>query len=251
MVDGVMLLVDACEGPLPQTRFVLRKALEANLAPIVVITKIDRADARPAEVLHEIHSQFVDLDATAEQLRFPVLYCNARRGLCRLKPDGEEESLAALFEEILRTVPPPTHDPEAAFQLQVCGLEYDDFLGRLAIGRITSGEIKAGQEIVHVKPDGSTAKGTVTGLYGHEGPRRVEAALAGPGEIVCLTGVEHVSIGATLCDPARPEPLGPLKLDEPTLAVELAVNASPMAGLEGRVRHRCPPARTPVRGDPG
>ena len=147
MVDGVMLLVDASEGPLPQTRFVLRKALEAKLVPIVVINKIDRKDARPAEVLDEIYDLFIDLDADEHQLEFPVLYCNARKGLCRRKPDDNDETLVLLFEEILRTIPPPVYDPDQVLQLLVTNLDYDDYVGRLAIGRVVNGALRKGQDV--------------------------------------------------------------------------------------------------------
>ena len=234
MVDGVMLLVDASEGPLPQTRFVLRKALESGLAPIVVINKIDRQDARPKEVLNEVYDLFIDLDATEEQLEFPVLYCNARKGLCRLTPDGPDGTLSPLFDEILRTVPAPRHDPESPLQLLVTTLDYDDYVGRLAIGRIFNGRIRKGGEVSHCRLDGSTPRAKVTGLYGYEGLRRVETQQAGPGDIVALTGLESVNIGDTVSDSDAPRALPPIQVDEPTIAMVLAVNDSPFAGLEGQ-----------------
>ncbi len=233
MVDGVLLLVDACEGPLPQTRFVLRKALEERLVPIVVINKIDRGDARPREVLNEIYDLFIDLDATEDQLGFPVLYANARRGLCRREPDGPDEPLTPLFEEILRTVPPPRHDPEAPLQLLVTILDYNDFLGRLAIGRIFNGTLRRGRSVAHCRQDGTVTPGRVAGLLGYEGLRRVEIQEAGPGDIVAVTGLESVAIGDTLSDPERPAPLPPIHVDEPTLALVISVNDSPLAGLDG------------------
>ena len=181
MVDGVMLLVDASEGPLPQTRFVLRKALEAGLAPIVVVNKIDRKDARPAEVLNEVYDLFIDLDATESQIDFPVLYCNARAGLCRRTPDGEDETLIPLFEQILETIPAPRHDEESPLQFLVTMLDYDDYLGRLALGRIYNGKVRRGSEIQQCRLDGSFAPSKITGLFGFEGLRRVEIPEAGPG----------------------------------------------------------------------
>jgi len=169
MVDGVMLLVDASEGPLPQTRFVLRKALEAGLPPIVVINKIDRTDARIHEVLNEIYDLFIDLDATEEQLEFPVFYCNARKGLCRTSPDGQDEPLIPLFEEILQTIPPPVYDPSYPLQLLVTSLDYDDYVGRLLIGRIFNGRIRKAQDVSLCRLDGTQVAARVTGLYGYQG----------------------------------------------------------------------------------
>jgi GTP-binding protein len=233
MVDGVILLVDAGEGPLPQTRFVLRKALEAALAPIVVINKIDRQDARSAEVLNEIYDLFIDLDATEAQLEFPVLYCNARRGACRRTIDGPDEMLIPLFEEIVRTIPAPRYDPELPLQLLVTSLDYDDYLGRLALGRVFSGGLRKGQEVAHCRLDGNVATCKITNLFGYEGLRRVEIAEASAGDIVSVTGVDSVTIGESLSDVERPRALPPIKIDEPTLALVLSINDSPMAGLEG------------------
>jgi GTP-binding protein len=233
MVDGVLLLVDASEGPLPQTRFVLRKALESGLAPIVVINKIDRPDARPAEVLNEVYDLFIDLDATEDQLDFPVLYCNARHGLCRREPAGPDEPLIPLFDQILTTIPAPRHDPEGPLQFLVTSLDYDDYLGRLALGRVFNGKLARGQEVGHCRLDGTTVRARVAGLYGFEGLRRVETDSAGPGDVVAVTGVESIAIGESLSDAERPQGLPPLKVDEPTLALVLSVNDSPTAGLEG------------------
>ncbi len=233
MVDGVLYVVDASEGPLPQSRFVLRKAFEAGLAPIVVVNKIDLPGARPAEVLREVTELFNDLDASERQLGFPVLYCNARKGLCRRTAGGKDESLEPLFDEILRTVPAPDHDPESPLQLQITTLDYDDYAGRVAIGRIVNGTIRRGQEIAHCRLDGTTSKAAVAGLYGYEGLQRVEILEAGPGDIVALTGLQSVRIGETVSDGARPLALPTLKIDEPTIAIVLAVNDSPFAGLEG------------------
>jgi GTP-binding protein len=233
LVDGVLLLVDASEGPLPQTRFVLRKALEAGLVPVVVINKIDRSDARPQEVLNEVYDLFIDLDATEEQLEFSVLYCNARKGLCKREPESEAESLIPLFETILERIPAPSFDPERPLQFLVTMLDYDDYLGRLALGRVRNGEIKHGQSVAHCRLDGTTVTGTVSGLFGFDGMRRIEISEAGPGDIVAVTGLESVNIGESLSDVERPEPLQPIKIEEPTIAVILAVNDSPMAGFEG------------------
>ncbi|MGE5849841.1 MAG: translational GTPase TypA [Candidatus Methylomirabilota bacterium] len=234
MVDGVLLLVDASEGPLPQTRFVLRKALEAHLPPIVIINKIDRADARPQEVLNEVYDLFIDLDATEEQLEFPIFYCNARKGLCRRTPDGPDEPLIPLFDEILRIVPPPAHDPSSPLQLLVTNLDYDDYVGRLAIGRVFNGRLRMGHAVVRCRLDGGHVAAKVTGLYGYQGLRRVDIEEAGPGDIVAVVGLDEVSIGETLSDPEDPRPLPPIRVDEPTIAMMFSVNSSPMAGREGQ-----------------
>jgi len=234
MVDGVMLLVDSSEGPLPQTRFVLRKALESGKAPIVVINKIDRKDARPDEVLNEIYDLFIDLDATEEQLNFPVMYTNARKGVCRPTPDGKDGPLVPLFEEILTTIPAPSYDDELPRQFLVTMLDYDDYLGRLAVGRLFQGDLKVGQEVAHCRTDSTTATAKISGLYGFQGLRRVEIESAGPGDLVALTGLESINIGDTLSDIENPVPLPPIKVDEPTIGVVLSVNDSPMSGLDGR-----------------
>jgi GTP-binding protein len=234
IADGVMLVVDGVEGPLPQTRFVLRRALEADLAPIVVVTKIDLPHARPSEVLEEVRELFVDLDASEEQLRFPALYCNALHGVCREEPDGSEQSLLPLFELILNGVPAPVHDSQSGLQLLVTMLDYDDFLGRLALGRVFRGTLHSNQVIAHCRLDGSTGSRASAGLYGFEGLRRIEIDQAGPGDIVAVSGLEAARIGETLSDPDNPEPLPPLEVDEPTIALVLSVNDSPMAGLDGQ-----------------
>ncbi|MCH9647087.1 MAG: translational GTPase TypA [Deltaproteobacteria bacterium] len=234
MVDGVMLLVDASEGPLPQTRFVLRKALEAGMPPIVVINKIDRADARAREVLDEVYDLFIDLDASEEQLGFPVLYCNARAGLCRLQPDGEDQTLGPLFEEILKTVPAPTFDPNAPLQLLVNNLDYDDYVGRLGIGRIYNGEIRKGQEVAACHLDGKTEIVKISGLFGYDGLKRVEVKEARAGDIVAVAGIDSVSIGETLTATDDPRPLPPIRVEEPTISIHLSVNTSPKAGREGK-----------------
>jgi GTP-binding protein len=234
MVDGVLLLVDASEGPLPQTRFVLKKALEAGLPPIVLINKIDRPDARPGAVLEAIYDLFIDLDASEGQLDFPVLYTNARAGRCRTAPDGEDATLGPLFEEILRTVPAPVYGPELPLQLLVTSLDWDDYVGRLALGRVFSGRVRRGQEVTVCHPDGKERRGRLSGLYGWEGLRRVELEEAGPGDIVAVAGLEEVWIGDTLCPAGDPRPLPGIRVDEPTLAMLFCVNDSPMAGRSGR-----------------
>jgi GTP-binding protein len=234
MVDGVMLLVDASEGPLPQTRFVLRKALESNLPPIVVINKIDRPDARPQEVLNEIYDLFIDLDATEDQLDFPVLYCNARRGTCRRSPDGPETTLELLFEEILRSVPAPRFDPAMPLQALVTNLDWDDYVGRLAIGRVFNGTVAKGQEVTLCRHGGGVSTAKVTGLYGYQGLKRVEIGDAGPGDIVAVAGLDDVWIGETISAGDDPRPLPHITVDEPTIAMVIGVNTSPMAGRDGQ-----------------
>ena len=233
MVDGVMLLVDASEGPLPQTRFVLRKAFEANLTPIVVINKIDRPDARINEVVNEVYDLFIDLDASEEQLDFPVLYCNARKGLCRTEPDGEDSLLAPLFEQIVTTVPPPSYDPEMPLQFLITSLAYDDYVGRLAIGRIFSGSVKKAQEISRIRIDGGVESAKVTVLYGYDGLARTEIAEAGPGDIVAIAGLSEVAIGETLSSIENPQALPQIRVEEPTIAMVFSINNSPMSGREG------------------
>ena len=234
MVDGVMLLVDASEGPLPQTRFVLKKALELGLPPIVVINKIDRKDARPGEVLDEIYDLFIDLDAHEDQLDFPVLYTIARAGVCRLTPDGEDHRLQPLFEEIVRTIPAPRYDRQTPLQMLVLNLDYSDFVGRLAIGRIVNGHVRAREDVALARLDGSLVRTRVTNLYVFEGLERTEVEEAGPGDIVALAGFEEVAIGETITDPADPHPLPRVTVDEPTVGMVFSVNNSPFAGQEGK-----------------
>ena len=234
MVDGVLLLVDASEGPLPQTRFVLKKALEAKLTPIVVINKIDRPDARPAEVLDEVFDLFIDLDAEEEQLDFPVLYCNARAGTCRRTADGPDETLVPLFEEILKTVPPPSYEPAMPLQMLVTTLDYDDYVGRLAIGRLFNGTVRRAQEVTLCRLDGAQKPVKVSILYGYEGLRRIEIDQAGPGDIVAVAGLAEVSIGETLSDREDPRPLPPIQVDEPTIAMVFSINDSPFSGRDGK-----------------
>jgi GTP-binding protein len=234
LVDGVLLLVDASEGPLPQTRFVLRKALEAELPQIVVINKIDRSDARAAEVLDEIYDLFIDLDATEEQLEFPVLYTNAKAGTCRTSQEGEDQSLAPLFEQILITVPAPRFDDTAPLQLLITTLDYDDYVGRLAIGRVFNGHIREKERTVLCRRDGTFEEVQISILYGYRGLDREKIKEAGPGDIVAFAGVENINIGETLSSIEDPRPLPPVQVDEPTLSVVITVNDSPLSGRDGK-----------------
>jgi GTP-binding protein len=234
MVDGVLLLVDASEGPLPQTRFVLRKALELGLPPIVVINKIDRKDARTSEVLNEIYDLFIDLDANEEQLDFPVLYTIARDGICRTSPDGENQRMRPLFEQVLSAIPAPRYDPASQLQILVLNLDYSDFVGRLAVGRVVNGSLSARDDVSLCRHDGTIEKSRITHLYVFEGLERVEVESVGPGDIVAIAGFDHVHIGETISSAADPRPLPPVTVDEPTVSVTFAVNNSPLAGQEGK-----------------
>ena len=234
LVDGVLLLVDAAEGPLPQTRFVLRKALEAGLPPVVVINKIDRADARPAEVLDEIYDLFIDLDAEEAQLDFPVLYTDARRGTATLRLDEPGQTLEPLFETLLGTIPPPTFDPAMGLQLRAASLNWDDYVGRLVIGRVVNGTIRPHDRVAVVRRSGAVEPAKVTVLYVYEGLRRVEVPEAGPGELVAVAGIETMEIGETLAELERPVALPPIRVDEPTVAMLFFANTSPFAGRDGK-----------------
>jgi GTP-binding protein len=234
LVDGVLLLVDAAEGPLPQTRFVLKKALEAGLPPIVVINKIDRADARPAEVLDEVYDLFIDLEATEDQLEFPVLYTNARAGTATSDPKVEGQTLEALFEAILSTVPPPRFDPAAALQFRVTMLDWDDYVGRLVIGRVVNGRVRQADRVAVVHRDGAIESAKVTVLYGYEGLKRVEIAEANAGELVAIAGIDRIDIGETVGDLETPVALPLIRIDEPTVSMLFSANVSPFAGKEGR-----------------
>lgn len=234
MVDGVLLLVDASEGPLPQTRFVLKKALELKLPPIVVINKIDRPDARIKEVLNEVYDLFIDLDATEEQIDFPVVYTIAREGIARLTPDENTKDLRHLFELILKTIPAPEGDENGNLQILVTNIAYNDYVGRLAIGRIFSGTIKAGQMIGIVNQKGEVVKAKITSLYGFQGLKRVDLPQAIMGDIVALAGIEGANIGDTITDADNPKPLPRIAVDEPTISMVFSINSSPFAGKEGK-----------------
>src|SRR3989454_756913 len=233
IVDGVMLLVDASEGPLPQTRYVLVKALEAKLTPIVVINKIDRPDARIAEVLDEIYDLFIDLDAHEDQLDFPVLDTNAREGTATSKVEELGENLQPLFDAIVATIPPPAGDCEAVLQMLVANLDYSDYLGRLAIGRVFSGTLRFGDDVAISKLDGSIQKTRITKLYSFEGLKRVDETIGRPGDILAIAGVEGITIGETLTSIESPRPLPHIQIDEPTIAMTFTINTSPFAGKEG------------------
>ncbi|HWF85310.1 MAG TPA: translational GTPase TypA [Vicinamibacterales bacterium] len=234
MVDGVMLLVDASEGPLPQTRFVLRKALERRLETIVVINKIDRLDARPQEVLNEIYDLYIDLDANEAQLEFPVLYTNAKIGTATRNQDGAGEDLRPLFDAILAHVPPPRGNPEAPLQLLVANLDSSDYLGRIAIGRIFNGRVKIGDPVAVCKLDARVQHTKVTKLFAFDGLKRVDIQEAAAGDIVCLAGIEDITIGETITDMEHQIAIPPIAIDEPTVSMVFGVNTSPMAGRDGQ-----------------
>jgi len=233
MVDGVMLLVDASEGPLPQTRYVLSKALEAKLPPIVVINKIDRPDARPQEVLNEIYDLFIDLDAKEDQLDFPVLYTNAKQGTASTDMKGGGEDLRPLFDAILKTTPLPQGDPAGPLQILVANLDYSDYLGRLAIARVFNGTMYTGEDVVIAKLDGTMHKTKITKLFSFSGLKRTDITETVLGDIVAVAGVEGITIGETITNVENPAPLPPIVIDEPTIAMMFTVNNSPFAGREG------------------
>jgi GTP-binding protein len=234
MVDGVMLLVDAAEGCLPQTRFVLRKALEARLPAIAVVNKIDRQDARPEEVVNEIYELFLDLDATDEQIEFPILYSISRDGIAKKNLTDESSDLRPLFDQIVETIPAPKQGRTDSLQLLVANLDYSEYVGRLAIGRIFSGEISLGDQVNVAKPDGSFQKVRVSQLYAFEGLKRESVQKAGFGEIVALAGVDNVEIGDTITSIDNPQPLPSIAVDEPTISMMFGVNTSPFAGKDGK-----------------
>jgi GTP-binding protein len=234
MVDGVMLLVDAAEGCLPQTRFVLRKALEARLPAIAVVNKIDRQDARPEEVVNEIYELFLDLDATDQQIEFPILYSISREGMAKRLLTDESTNLRPLFDQIVETIPAPTQLRNDSLQLLVANLDYSEYVGRLAIGRIFSGEIALGDQVSVAKPDGSFQKVRVSQLYAFEGLKREPVQRAGFGEIVALAGVENIEIGDTITSVDNPQPLPVIAVDEPTISMIFGVNNSPFAGKDGK-----------------
>ena len=233
MVDGAMLLVDASEGPLPQTRYLLGKALEAKLTPIVVINKIDRPDARSQEVLNEIYDLFIDLDAAEEQLDFPVLYTNAKTGTASTKLDAAGEGLRPLFDAIVETIPAPIGDATGTLQILVANLDYSDYLGRLAISRVFNGRLHTGEEVGIAKLDGSIQKTTITKLFSFSGLKRTDITETELGDIVAIAGVEGITIGDTITNPENPAPLERIIIDEPTIAIQFTVNTSPFSGREG------------------
>jgi GTP-binding protein len=234
IVDGVMLLVDASEGPLPQTRYVLTKALEANLPPILVINKIDRPDARIQEVVNEVYDLFIDLDAREDQLDFPIVYTNGRAGIAKFNPEDESDNLQPLFETIVKHIPCPKGDPEGTLQLLVANLDYSDYLGRLAIGRVFNGTLRHGDEVSIAKLDGTFHKTRITKLYSFEGLKRVDENIGRPGDVLAIAGVEGITIGETVTSAENPKPLPNIQIDEPTIAMTFTVNNSPFAGREGQ-----------------
>ena len=233
MVDGVLLLVDASEGPLPQTRFVLRKALEAKLPVILVVNKVDRPDARIAEVVDEVYELFIDLDADSEQIDFPIVYTNAKAGWASLEEGVEGTDLSPLLDLMLEKIPAPEYDPEAPLQAHVTNLDASPYVGRLALCRVRNGTIRSGQQIAWCRADGSVERAAVSELYVTEALERVPAEEAGPGEIIAVAGLAEVTIGETLADPADPRPLPVITVDEPSLSVVVGINTSPLAGQEG------------------
>ena len=234
MVDGVMLLVDASEGPLPQTRYVLSKALEAKLAPILVINKIDRPDARAQEVLNEVYDLFIDLDAEEEQLEFPVLYTNAKAGTATEDLAQPGENLQPLFDAIVKTIPPPKGGADGLLQVLVANLDYSDYLGRLAIARVFNGTLKTGEDVTIAKRDGSLQPTKITKLFSFSGLKRIDIDETELGDIVAVAGVEGINIGETITNVESPAPLPVITIDEPTIAMQFMVNTSPFAGREGQ-----------------
>src|SRR5437588_5230092 len=233
MVDGVLLLVDASEGPLPQTRFVLRKALELRLPVILVVNKVDRPDARSAEVVNEVYELFLDLDADETQIDFPIVYTNAKAGWASSEEGTEGDDLRPLFELILGTVPPPSYAEGHGLQALVTNLDASPYVGRLALCRVHEGAIEQGQTVAWCRRDSSVQRMKVTELSVTEGMTRCDADRAGPGEIIALAGLPEVMIGDTIADPADPRPLPPVTMDEPALAMTIGINTSPLAGRSG------------------
>jgi GTP-binding protein len=233
MVDGVLLLVDASEGPLPQTRFVLRKALESKLPVILVVNKVDRPDARIAEVVDEVYELFMDLDADSDQIEFPIVYTNAKAGWAALEEGVEGTDLSPLLDLMLERIPAPEYEPDHPLQAHVTNLDASPYLGRLALCRVRNGTIRAGQQIAWCKADGSVARATVSELFVTDALERVPAKEAGPGELIAVAGMEEVTIGETLADPEDPRPLPVITVDEPSLSIVLGINTSPLAGKEG------------------
>ncbi|MGC5325562.1 translational GTPase TypA [Brevibacillus sp. SYSU BS000544] len=234
MVDGVLLIVDAFEGCMPQTRFVLRKALEAKVTPIVVVNKIDRENARPQEVINEVYDLFIDLDATEDQLDFPIVYASGLAGIAGMEPDQLQDDLKPLFDTIIEHSPAPEADENGPLQLQVTMLDYNDFLGRIGIGRIYRGTVNVNDTVALMKRDGSVKRMRIQKLFGFSGLNRVEQKTAKAGDIVCISGLEDINVGETVCDPDHLDALPLLKIDEPTLQMTFLVNNSPFAGREGK-----------------
>ncbi|WP_263367763.1 translational GTPase TypA [Edaphobacter bradus] len=234
MVDGVVLLVDASEGPLPQTRYVLSKALEAKLTPILVINKIDRPDARPQEVVNEVYDLFIDLDADESVLDFPIIYTNGKQGTATMDLGTPGTDLKPLFDLIVKTIPPAKGDPDGALQILVTNLDYSDYLGRLAIARVFNGTLQTGQEVAVSKTNGSLENVKITKLFSFDGLRRTDIAETTLGDIVAIAGVAGITIGESITNIENPAPLPLIKIDEPTIAIQFSVNNGPFAGREGQ-----------------
>src|SRR5689334_16897612 len=234
IVDGVMLLVDASEGPLPQTRYVLMKALEAKLTPIVVINKIDRPDARAAEVLNEVYDLFIDLDAAEDQLDFPVLYTIAKTGIAKRSLEDPSTDLQPLFDAIVNTIPAPTGNPDDTLQMLIANLDYSEYLGRLGIGRVFNGTLNFGDTVAIGKRDGTIQNTRITKLYSFEGLKRVDETVGRPGDILAIAGVEGITIGETVTSAETPKPLPQIQIDEPTISMVFTINTSPFSGREGQ-----------------
>jgi GTP-binding protein len=234
MVDGVVLLVDAAEGPLPQTKFVLRKAFELHLTPIVIINKIDRSDARPEEVLNEVMELFLALGADYDALNFPVIYAIGKLGIAKLSLDDPSETLAPLFDTIIKHIPGPPYDPEAPYQMAVAALDWNDYIGRIAVGRVHRGTVRMGDAVTLLSRDGSSTQSRITKMFAFEGLTRAEIDVAEAGEIISLSGFDSVKIGDTFASPLAPEALTFIEIDEPTIAMYFMVNTSPFAGKEGK-----------------
>lgn len=235
MVDGVVLLVDSSEGPLPQTRFVLKKALENGLKIIVVVNKIDRKDARPQEVLNEVYDLFIDLDATEEQIEFPVLYAIGREGIAQKTLEEPGKDLSVLFETIIAEIPGPLHDEAEPFQMLVADLSYSEFLGRLAIGKVVNGTVKGNQEMVCLNEAGEAKNLRVTKIQAYEGVKYGDIQQADPGDIIIIAGIEDVHIGDTICTKENPKALKRIAIDEPTISMKFGINTSPLSGREGKI----------------
>lgn len=234
LVDGALLLVDASEGPLPQTRFVLKKALELRLPIIVIINKIDRKDARIKEVLEEVYYLFIDLDANEEQLDFPVIYTNAKAGVAKLNLDDKSENLKVLYDKIIDYIPAPEGKPESSLQILIAHIEYDDYVGKLAIGRVFNGKLRINENIIFGKKEGNLKQGKISTLFTFQGLERIIIDEVYAGDIVAIAGIDDISIGDTITNPESPKLLPPIKVDEPTIAMVFSVNTSPFAGREGR-----------------
>lgn len=234
MVDGVLLVVDAYEGCMPQTKFVLGKALAHNLTPIVVVNKIDRPAARPAEVIDEVLDLFIELGANDDQLDFPVVYASALNGTSSMDPEKQDDNMLALYETIIDHIPSPTEKVDEPLQFLVTLMDYNEYLGRIAVGRVNRGVIKQGQPVTVMLRDGSTKNARIEKLFGFQGLKRIEVAEAGAGDIVAIAGIKDINIGETIADPQHPEALPVLKIDEPTLQMTFLVNNSPFAGREGK-----------------